>query len=394
MKTENLKSQLQIGALALFIASLSACGSSTLESVQLPSELTPVQDYGLSVNSYRATLYPVVRQYCGSCHGGNQSPNFAAIDLPSAHDSLMLGGKIDFTNIDRSPLVLRLTQQSHGCWTGSCDADAEVLEAAIESWGRLMGESRPSNPITVRTAEVVVPTFLPTGSTNNQQNTTDMIWDLSLAMQPNPAPQRATITFEVSRFDQYSYFISRPTVRTNAPLFIRGIHILVNGVPSRTATFRTINTTIPIQTNNPAPLLTSALLTEMANGPGLDRISIGFEEIRLASFGAEQRFQAVRNLVAQQNSCFQCHSAPAVGSTQEDVPTFPNFLTEQEFLNAGNVRGVPFVVPGNPTASLLWIATSRTPRPTKQRMPLNRSQQEQDEANAIITDWIQKIGQP
>jgi hypothetical protein len=400
MKTKQAEEKINYSTFGLFlplVVLLSACGQSEVESVRLPAELNPLQDYGLSVNSFRSTVYPIARQYCGSCHGGKQSPNFASRDPQAAHDSLMLGAKIDFTNIDRSPLVLRLTQQSHGCWTGNCQADADQIVAAIKNWGDMLGSERPADPITIRTNESLVPALLPTGTTNNQQNTTEMTWDLVLAMQPNRAPQRASITFQISRFDQYSYYIGEPVIRTSSNLFVRGIHFLINGIPARGATFRTVNEIVPIQLNDPDPIVGNVLIAEMNDGPGFDKFSIGFEELRVADLNAAERFQAVRDIFMSTENvgCFNCHSTPGAPPNELNfnVPAFPTFTTEAEFLNL-TVRGQPFVVPQNPTASLLWIATSRNPNPGKPRMPRNQSSTGQDEVNARITEWIQKLGQP
>ncbi len=393
---EKFMSLFKPGALLSLMILVGACGQSEVESVRLPAELNPLQDFGLSVNSYRATLYPIARQYCGSCHGGKQSPNFAGRDPQSAHDSLMLGTKIDFANIERSPLVLRLTQQSHGCWTGNCQADADQIVAAIKNWGDMLGSERPADPITIRTNESLVPALLPTGTTNNQQNTTEMTWDLVLAMQPNRAPQRASITFQISRFDQYSYFIGEPVIRTSSNLFVRGIYFLINGIPARGATFRTVNEIVPIQLDDPDPIVGNVLIAEMNDGPGFDKFSIGFEELRVADLNAAERFQAVRDIFMSTENvgCMSCHGTPGTPNAANlDVPAFPNFTTEAEFLNL-TVRGQPFVVPNNPAQSLLWIATSRNPNLNKPRMPQFRGSATQDQVNATITEWIQKLGQP
>ncbi len=101
------------------------------ESKNFPASAT---DNG--ANSFENTVYPVVTQYCSTCHyeegvTQQQSPFFAnPVDVESAYQAAR--PKINIDLPEQSRLVLRLLEQ-HNCWS-DCADDAAEMQAAIEAF--------------------------------------------------------------------------------------------------------------------------------------------------------------------------------------------------------------------------------------------------------------------
>ncbi len=85
-----------------------------------------------SYNAFAATVYPITRANCVSCHT-TQAPKHASADVREAHDEIMSSMKVNFANIPASRLVRKLRDESHNCWS-DCNADADEMQAAIEAW--------------------------------------------------------------------------------------------------------------------------------------------------------------------------------------------------------------------------------------------------------------------
>jgi mono/diheme cytochrome c family protein len=145
-----------------WLASNAACGDilttwitnwagSTASSAARKIELEPpvLRDPGQSKNFpsdqgalFAATVYPVLEQHCSGCHASDtalkQQPFFAE-GPPSDSDAVELAyeaakPKMDLDDPSLSRLVLRLRNESHNCWTSSCANDANVMQAAIQSF--------------------------------------------------------------------------------------------------------------------------------------------------------------------------------------------------------------------------------------------------------------------
>lgn len=102
-----------------------------------PSELVFESNVygGGSEASYKAfeqTVYPITRSYCISCHT-TQEPMHADDDVRKAHDAVIKGFKVNFTNIPASNLVRKLRDGNHNCWS-DCNENADEMEAAISEW--------------------------------------------------------------------------------------------------------------------------------------------------------------------------------------------------------------------------------------------------------------------
>jgi mono/diheme cytochrome c family protein len=145
-----------------WLASNAACGDilttwitnwagSTASTAARKIELEPpvLRDPGQSKNFpsdqgalFAATVYPVLEQHCSGCHASDtalkQQPFFAE-GPPSNSASVELAyeaakPKMDLDDPAISRLVVRLRNESHNCWTTSCANDANVMQAAIQSF--------------------------------------------------------------------------------------------------------------------------------------------------------------------------------------------------------------------------------------------------------------------
>lgn len=86
-------------------------------------------------------LYGLLRTYCSACHSGSaatpQQPYFASSDPLVAYEAVK--SKIDLNDPaltnpalkSKSRLVVRLRDEFHNCWSGSCANDAAAMQAAI-----------------------------------------------------------------------------------------------------------------------------------------------------------------------------------------------------------------------------------------------------------------------
>ena len=101
-------------------------------------EETVAFDRDASIAAFRTTVHPLAEQHCGDCHRPNgrikeQVPFHAHTDYSVAHNVTIDTARVNFTNIPRSRLVVRLREDAHYCW-GDCEQNALEMEAAIEAW--------------------------------------------------------------------------------------------------------------------------------------------------------------------------------------------------------------------------------------------------------------------
>ena len=103
----------------------------------------PSLDPGASKNfpadpsAFQALIHqPVLVPNCGGCHSSDsaiaQAPYFADPDITAAYDAAK--SKINLDTPANSRLVIRLRSEFHNCWSGSCAADAQVMEDAITAF--------------------------------------------------------------------------------------------------------------------------------------------------------------------------------------------------------------------------------------------------------------------
>lgn len=93
-----------------------------------------------SAAAFRNTVHPLLVKNCGTCHGdGGINIKHAVSDYQEAHDVVVDGGKVDFSNAANSRLVVKLSDQQHNCWSSNCSDDAAEMLEAIEEWIELRG---------------------------------------------------------------------------------------------------------------------------------------------------------------------------------------------------------------------------------------------------------------
>lgn len=97
---------------------------------------------------FAQTVYPLLRNNtCVTCHfgGGIGKPDIAHPDVAVAYQQVVNNQKVNLNNPANSRLVLRLRVDNHFCFGGvqTCEADAMVMQTAIEDWAALAIASAP-----------------------------------------------------------------------------------------------------------------------------------------------------------------------------------------------------------------------------------------------------------
>lgn len=89
---------------------------------------------GDSLGAFTASVYPISRNNCISCHT-TRFPKHANDNTLTAHDDLLNGGYIDFNNPANSMLVRKVSVQRHNCGSNAnCDNIANQYIQAIQEW--------------------------------------------------------------------------------------------------------------------------------------------------------------------------------------------------------------------------------------------------------------------
>lgn len=96
---------------------------------------------GTNGTSFANTVYPLLTTYCANCHsseaGTPQQPYFADPNILSAYDAAKPKMNLDVPANSR--FVLRLRNEFHNCWTGSCSDDGQTMEDAITAFSNGIG---------------------------------------------------------------------------------------------------------------------------------------------------------------------------------------------------------------------------------------------------------------
>jgi hypothetical protein len=89
----------------------------------------------VSYKAFEETVFPLLTEHCGSCHGVNTSPKFAiADDVAKSHDETIESKKVNFEDPEASRLFLRIKTDFHNCWS-DCDENGATMLLAIKAWG-------------------------------------------------------------------------------------------------------------------------------------------------------------------------------------------------------------------------------------------------------------------
>jgi hypothetical protein len=102
-------------------------------SILTPPTTGTTDQTAVSIQAFATTMHPITQARCVNCHGSFQTPLHAVADPTQAHNAVIDGFKVNFNNIPSSRMVLKLSDESHNCWS-DCNANAAEMQAAIEDW--------------------------------------------------------------------------------------------------------------------------------------------------------------------------------------------------------------------------------------------------------------------
>ncbi|MEW9796533.1 LamG domain-containing protein [Alteromonas sp. CYL-A6] len=103
--------------------------------LQAPVERDPgsTRNFPESPALYETTVYPILEQFCASCHSNSAtipiSPYFASSDIMEAYEAAK--DRINLDVPEDSRFVVRLRDEFHNCWSDCGDDAASVRDAII-----------------------------------------------------------------------------------------------------------------------------------------------------------------------------------------------------------------------------------------------------------------------
>lgn len=114
-------------------------GTEANSLVLTPPEERDVSDsksFPDSPGAFATTVYPLLTQYCGSCHAEGaitrQQPYFSSTDVNVAYEASKSRMRLD--NPGASRFVQRLGIDFHNCWGNDCNASAAAMRDAIQAF--------------------------------------------------------------------------------------------------------------------------------------------------------------------------------------------------------------------------------------------------------------------
>jgi hypothetical protein len=342
---------------SILLLGLVACGRAQV-ALESSAALPPVTN---SLEAYTQFVYPMVKENCASCHANNQSPLFASDNAKDSHDLLIETAKVDFADPANSRLYLRLSVDSHNCFFGGdCTKSAEKMLDGIQEWAKY---AQLRQEISVQTAEFLVPAGL------SASVDTPVSFELKELLSTT---QSVLLAGNLRQFDPETYVLQglslrvvgsgAPNEATALAVQMKGLQFLVNSKVDPTAnTFALFDeqilagsTAARVSRN---PIATPAVLIPVSRGPGVDRIAIGFENLRLVP-----RVGVVLDLV--RINCMECHAGNQPGrinlSTAFDEESLINIVRDYD--GAGARPPWPLVVAGQPLRSPLSLAMANSNR--------------------------------
>lgn len=108
-------------------------GGSPVGSTDATGVLGFDPDNAASLGAFKTTLWPLLQEHCGGCHGAGTSPFFAVDDAFLAHKTVIESHLAAPSAVPSSRLVTRLSLNNHNCWS-ECAADAASMQAAVQAW--------------------------------------------------------------------------------------------------------------------------------------------------------------------------------------------------------------------------------------------------------------------
>ena len=109
-----------------------------------------------SLSVFKRTLYPKLTQWCSGCHAQSNAPFFAATDPAKAQDAILTNQKVDFQDIGKSRIVLRMAQDHHNCPAIGCDEAAKEFTDAITQWSQTMTDQAQQDPPVATTDKLLI----------------------------------------------------------------------------------------------------------------------------------------------------------------------------------------------------------------------------------------------
>ena len=120
-----------------------AAGSISNEIVLTAPEIKEVggsKNFPADNSDYAATVYPLLNQFCSSCHAESaplmQQPFIGSSDVQVSYEAARSRMRLDAPANSR--LVERLAQESHNCWSNSCANDAQTMADAIAAFANMV----------------------------------------------------------------------------------------------------------------------------------------------------------------------------------------------------------------------------------------------------------------
>lgn len=102
------------------------------------------------MQAFSNTVYPILRDNCGSCHsddrGYGQNPQHAHSDTGIAHNNALQ--KVSLNDPKNSKLYRRLSLEAHNCWS-TCSSNAATMLSAIEAWAGAIADQIPRSAPTI-----------------------------------------------------------------------------------------------------------------------------------------------------------------------------------------------------------------------------------------------------
>ncbi len=283
-----------------------------------------------SLAAFQSTVYPIVRARCVSCHIATIQPFFASDSASMAHDALISGGKVNLQDPAASRLVARLKVDLHNCWS-DCNANATEMQAAIAKWSALIkpvntststGTSTDTSTSTStatgttpaarsNTISMPVPAILPLGG-DAAANFVKITWPLDSAADTiSPDITGATISFEIQKFDNFSYRVRNPKIiSAGKPVYIFDLRLAVNGViRANDATYTLLDQMVPISTTG-TTLSSAPMVVLLDKGPGVDQLAVSFAKVQV-SVPACKNLAGFTTMVksVMTTSCTRCHGS-------------------------------------------------------------------------------------
>ena len=222
-------------------------------------------------HAFRDHVWPELKRSCGRCHADKHTPFFASTNIDKAREAIIDGGKVDFTDVANSRLVLRLNKDNHNC-PDDCVEDANRFIKVLTLWKKNTEAQQIDGlkTIDLNPATDLTPTD---GSLN---------YDLS-NIQIDNQPLEGQLVVEIAPLSRgRGYLLNNLRLETSERLFVRVIKPLINDRwNSLNTTFLQLKCAIDppggrLQGRGATTIVADNLLTT-------NKLSFVFEELRLAT---------------------------------------------------------------------------------------------------------------